>query len=1051
MVAPSIGRLRSWGGLLAAGGMAIGVAACVTAQSSEDASRTDNVLSEVRVDSADDETVVTLVGLHDPTYTAFLNGTPPAVVLDMASVDVQAPDDIVMVYDGLVENVALSVFSGAAGDPLTRVEVALARDADYEVDAGEEGLVLHVRPEEGSGAVADRPEEAGEEAFAAAPTGDEGGFEESPLAASEELPDTEGDPWASAAAEPIAEPVAAFQAPDPPAATRLVDVDVSRPGEDVLVHLHADGVIHAVESFGLENPTRLVVDLPGLQSEVARQRFEVGAPRVASVRLGAHPDKVRVVIDGGEKADGFASRQLSPAPDGLFVAIGAGEELEQELARRIDAAREAWARAAAPPVGEPLYDGLTAEGETPAAPSSEEESDAFASAPGEEPGASEIDDDSLAGAPSGDSAWEAMSDAGAQPAASDGEAVEVFGVQYDVQPDRDRVAVLSEQVVDYVVHEPDEETVVLSLEQATISKQAEGRISPAADGPLSLITAFQQPDVETPEVRVVMKRAPGIEPQVTRRGTVIFVDFPRDGVAARPPLFQGLSEMDAGTGLAQAGAEPASGSALASDPASLEALESVEPDAEPGTSFADEGSVSGGMPAVEGDLATIAPSAESAAPASLEPPASVEILEEGGLIDGKEYQGRRISLDFKDVEIADVLRLIAEVSDLNLIAGDEVQGKVTIRLVDVPWDQALDVILLTKGLGFVRVGNVLRIAPSEVLKAEEEVRLQERRNKEKLEDLEVKLQPVNYASVKEVSELVKRLLSARGTVNTDERTNTLIIKDIASVVDEAVALVKAIDTQTPQVMIEAKIVEANLDFSRELGSLWGVQANKYQDAFDPQDLRRDLGGEDFLFIPNQLTETNGVSFANPTTAIDTFLGSLGALILDEKIRIDVVLEAAEENGEGKVISSPRVVTLDNRQAKIEQGVSIPFQTFENGDAKLEFVDAVLSLEVTPHITSDGSIIMALEVTRNAPDDTVSTPTGSPAIAKNVAETETLVKDGQTLVIGGIYTITKTERQTRVPYLHRLPVLGNAFKSKEVTDSRKELLIFVTPRVVVTTG
>jgi type IV pilus assembly protein PilQ len=437
-----------------------------------------------------------------------------------------------------------------------------------------------------------------------------------------------------------------------------------------------------------------------------------------------------------------------------------------------------------------------------------------------------------------------------------------------------------------------------------------------------------------------------------------------------------------------------------------------------------------------------APVDAAGAPAAVEVPAAIEVLEEGGLIDGKEYRGRRVSLDFKDVEIADVLRLIAEVSDLNIIAGDEVAGNVTIRLVEVPWDQALDVILMTKGLGFVRVGNVLRIAPSEVLKAEEEVRLQERRNKEKLEDLEVKLLPVNYAAVKDVVGLVKRLLSARGTVNLDERTNTLIIKDISSIIDEASALIAAIDTQTPQVMIEAKIVEANLGFSRELGSVWGIQTQQYVDPFNPDTPRSDLGSEDLRFIDN-----NSLAFANPITSVPNGLMSLGALILDEDFRVDAQVQAAESTGDGKVVSSPRIVTLDNKEAKIEQGVSIPFQTFEGGDAKLEFIDAVLSLTVTPHITADESIIMEIEVTRNSPDDTVSTPTGSPAIAKNVAETETLVKDGQTLVLGGIYTIIKSERQSRVPYMWRIPVIGNMFKMNSITDARKEMLVFVTPRIV----
>jgi type IV pilus assembly protein PilQ len=424
-------------------------------------------------------------------------------------------------------------------------------------------------------------------------------------------------------------------------------------------------------------------------------------------------------------------------------------------------------------------------------------------------------------------------------------------------------------------------------------------------------------------------------------------------------------------------------------------------------------------------------------------------------VNGKKYSGRHISLDFKDVDIDDVLRLIAEVSNLNIIAGDEVKGKVTIRLVDVPWDQALDVILLTKGLGFVRVGNVLRIAPADVLKTEEEARLQERRAKEKLQDLVVKLQPVNYASVEDVQKMVKKLLTARGTVDVDKRTNTIILKDIPSVVDEATALVKAIDTQTPQVMIESKIVEARLDFLRALGSAWALGVQPHTDAFDsssPIATNRNIGGLDLAPTGNPILGSNpnmnNIAVANPITQTATGLVNLGAFLLNDRFNVDVQLAAAESHGDGKVISSPRVVTLDNQKASIEQGVSIPFQTFQNGDAKLEFIDAVLRLDVTPHITADRSIIMKLKVQRNAPDDSVPTPTGSPAIAKNEAETETLVKDGQTLVIGGIYVVNETNNQTRVPYLHRIPILGNVFKNNEVHDQRNELLVFVTPRIVV---
>jgi type IV pilus assembly protein PilQ len=191
-----------------------------------------------------------------------------------------------------------------------------------------------------------------------------------------------------------------------------------------------------------------------------------------------------------------------------------------------------------------------------------------------------------------------------------------------------------------------------------------------------------------------------------------------------------------------------------------------------------------------------------------------------------------------------------------------------------------------------------------------------------------------------------------------------------------------------------------------------------------------------------------VIFGNPITSVPTALLNMNAFVLNEDFNVNVQIQAAESTGNGKVISSPRVLTLDNREAEIQQGVSIPFQTFENGDAKLEFIDAVLSLLVTPHVTSDKTIIMQIEVTRNAPDDSVPTPTGSPAIARAETRTEALVKDGQTLVIGGIYTVNESQRESRVPYLHRLPLIGAAFRSKEITDSRKELLIFVTPRIVM---
>jgi type IV pilus secretin PilQ/predicted competence protein len=618
-----------------------------------------------------------------------------------------------------------------------------------------------------------------------------------------------------------------------------------------------------------------------------------------------------------------------------------------------------------------------------------------------------------------------------------GSVVTIYGVEFDIQDEQDRVVVLAEHPVDYLIYEPDPETVVLSIQGAVIDPEAAVRIAPDPGGPVSLVTAFDQPDVSVPEVRVVVKRAVDLKPEISRRGALLVLDFPRSGgLAATPPILAEreteVAELDPSP--APSVIEPSAGETVT---ASASELLPVVIDEQPSAAL---------PPAALAPAAPLVPEPPAAglemtaAPAALDAPSSIAILNEGGLMDGKEYVGRRISLDFKEVDIADVLRLIAEVSDLNVIAGDEVKGAVTIRLVDVPWDQALDVILLTKGLGFVRIGNVLRIAASDVIAQEEELRLQERRAKEKLEDLVVKLQPVNYADVSDVSGMITQLLTPRGSVNTDSRTNTLIIKDIPSVIDEATALVKAVDTMTPQVMIESKIVEAGLEFTREFGALWSFGVN-------PDNAT--LGGRDYIFTPGMNELGSQVAVGNPITSFPTGLMNLSGRVLDSKFDYEVMIQAAEVNGNGKVISSPRVVTLDNSQAQIEQGVSIPFQTFENGDAQLEFVDAVLKLKVTPHITSDKSIIMEIQVSRNAPDDSVFTLTGSPAIAKNQVKTETLVKDGQTLVLGGIYVVDKSERASRVPYLHKIPFLGMAFKSNEISDSRKELLIFVTPRIVHT--
>ena len=1039
------------------------------------ASSTVQTIGDVSVSRDGDDSVVTLAGLMDPIYSVTTPGDENLVVVDLVGVGkpdaeslvdtVRDEDQQVAAYDGVVDLVTVSTFEEEGETPLTRVEIVLADGGTAKVDTTGAGLEIRIQPMAAGMGNVDVSQNWGDETPVAEPMDYDADTESS---WQDEAPVAE-----AADAEPMYDDaMSSVEVEAPPTATRLMSVTTQTTDGGVLVGLDTDGSIGAVEAFTLEDPSRLVVDLPGLTAGENARSASVDSDFVTGVRVGAHDGKVRIVLDGGSSAGDFSGRQIMPGTTGLWVSVGDGEALSQAMTYALDAADAAWVAQASPaPVAEPVA--LVAD-----------EDAAFAAIVGDAANADAMemaDADPMLDPEQTEPVMdqpvmqttEAPAPMVAETAAETPsvQMVEVYGLHYERADGVDRTAILSDDTVAYTTSSPDPETLVVSITNARISEAASDRIFPKSGGPVSLIHAFQQPEVDVPEVRVVFTRAPGQEPQVKRRGSMLFVEFEDLGVAAAaPPAFpdaggaNGASESFAGApqapvsvDVAQAATAPmapadpyAMNTPAAPTPVAPEAIPSVDPvtgevapmEVVSGLPSFETDPTMGAMPVADPNAMWDAPQAAPTAPAAVEVPAAIEVLEEGGLIDGKEYRGRRVSLDFKDVAIADVLRLIAEVSDLNIIAGDEVAGNVTIRLVEVPWDQALDVILMTKGLGFVRVGNVLRIAPADVLKAEEEVRLQERRNKEKLEDLEVKLLPVNYATVKDTEGLVKRLLSARGTVNLDERTNTLIIKDISSVIDEASALIAAIDTQTPQVMIEAKIVEANLDFSRELGSVWGIQTQQFTDPFDPDTPRQDLGSEDLTFIDN-----NSLAFANPITAVPTGLMTVGALILDQDFRVDAQIQAAESTGDGKVVSSPRIVTLDNKEARIEQGVSIPFQTFEGGDAKLEFIDAVLSLIVTPHITADESIVMEIEVTRNAPDGTVPTPTGSPAIAKNVAETETLVKDGQTLVLGGIYTITKSQTTSRIPYLHRIPVIGNAFKSNRVQDSRKELLVFVTPRIV----
>jgi type IV pilus assembly protein PilQ len=417
------------------------------------------------------------------------------------------------------------------------------------------------------------------------------------------------------------------------------------------------------------------------------------------------------------------------------------------------------------------------------------------------------------------------------------------------------------------------------------------------------------------------------------------------------------------------------------------------------------------------------------------------------------YKGKRVSFEFKDIDIQNLLRVIAEISKKNIVVADDVSGKVTIRLRNVPWDQALDLILRTKSLGKEEVGNIIRIAPLKTL--EEEVRLRNERaiSLRKQEDLLVNLIPVNYAVAQDMSLRVKDILSDRGSVTVDTRTNVLIVKDVRSHIEKVRALVRNLDTQTPQVLIESRIVEATTSFSRQLGVQWGGSGSASAATGNATglifpnsvNLFGSAGGQappGFDAAPPFAINLPAATGPGAGGAIGMTFGSAGGAL-----GLQLRLTAAENEGYVKTISAPKVTTLDNNTARISQGVSIPFSQTSAQGTNTIFMEARLSLEVTPHITQDGSILMSITAQNNQPDPANTGANGQPAIQRKEAQTQVLVKDGDTTVIGGIYVRRGSTATVSVPFLGKIPILGYFFRQNTERDDRQELLIFITPRIL----
>ncbi len=418
----------------------------------------------------------------------------------------------------------------------------------------------------------------------------------------------------------------------------------------------------------------------------------------------------------------------------------------------------------------------------------------------------------------------------------------------------------------------------------------------------------------------------------------------------------------------------------------------------------------------------------------------------------EKYSGDLTSLKIKDADLRDVVLYLAEFAGLNVVFDPDVRGTVTVNLQDVPWDQALDLILKQNKMGKTIEGNILRIAPVAVLTREEEDQRRLTESKELSGPVLVKTYPLSYSKAKDVATLLRTKISSRGEIIVDDRTNTLLISEVRDKLDLLEKLITVVDTPTPQVSIEARVVEASATFVRNLGIQWGFkgQADQfYGNATNLQFPNSVL--VDGAMIPQGIVTKGiggplgGYAVNLPAPAFNSVLGFSFANVLDT-FRIDVALSALETSGDGKIISRPSVVTQNNQQAEIIQGRQIPVQTVANFTVTTRYVNAALELRATPQITAEGTIIMVIDIQNNAADF-ANLVNGIPPITMQSAKTTVMVPDGGTTVIGGIYRTEDSVTRERVPFLHQIPILGNIFKNFARTKTSRELLIFITPRII----
>ncbi len=930
-----------------------------------------NVVEAVNVEEQDQLSRVVITTTTPATYSVYRPLQPVRIMVDISETVLK--EDVhpqLEVNNGIINEIKLSRISGE-GNSIARVEIGLESVTGYEVKKQNNQLVVEVERPAGSEVAAIQEEapleetpslelEEGDILLTGGPAEfEEWVEEEEPIL----TPEAESEP--GEISSPLATPKSK--------AKKLLDIGVVEKDDQTVINIITDGEVGDFNAFTLEKPKRIVLDLWNLQNLYPRDRLAVKSQGISRLRLGKHPDKLRIVFDVStnefpsfnfEKGSGRLVMTVSRM---ITVAAAPAEAIPPAPLMTTEVGPEEW---------EPLVPGESAGEPVPIEPAPPAE---FLPEPVpiepippmEEPAPVEIP---------------VRVPVEIKPPAE----ARIQSIDFKYTTSASSIVIKSDKPVKYLHREnPDDKIVSILIQDAFLPLDLEKSYDTTEfQSPVNLISSFQS-STEPPEVNITISLNTMAPSTLDQKDNVLTVSFEN---------------------------------------------------------------VPGGLgPVPEGAIAPLigeelmAPST----PVGASPP---EVTKVKTLTGVQEYHGAPIYLDAKGMDVLDALRLIAEVSGYNIIASDEVKGSLTMKLDNVPWDQALDLILDTKDLGKVESGNILRIAPARVIREEQQRVLADRKALETLKPIQVKVIPINYAKASEVQRNVKKVLSDRkeASVDVDRRSNSLVIRDIPEKIEEIQSLIAAVDRVTPEVLIEARIVEASTGFSRDLGLMWGMGYNAGPAWGNPT-------GVNFpnTIQYNQAVLGGGASASSPAAVAGQSGQGLASGIsfgsLTGAFNLDLMLKTYETQNKVKIISSPRILTMQDEKATIQQGVTIPYppaMTMGAGASggQWQFIEAALRLEVTPHISADKSIVMDIKVSNNEPNMKVVSG-GSPSIDKKEAKTSILLKDGETAVIGGIYKIKESDTKSQVPFLGNIPVLGLFFKERFREITKNELLVFITPHIV----